>query len=654
MAYFAKGPLTRCRNAFAQYNPDDDIPSLSSQYRESILSVKKMDAKYRETIPVILRNMTLLLSDDERPKKRKSKKRKLGKNGLYTGEDEFLQKYWKSRQVPKNKEGLEESKEEEIKRHISDLRLRETQLQILLILETIHLEMTTVAPSIEDSKGQETSTKRSKSKKEENLNLLLELFIDRLCIWHAISAGEGVIAESLKETDNNHLSGKKIESDALRDFCNEVIIPFYASRLPDQCKTIKKKLGGASEVSPSRPVPKLKASGSTSGSKGQSGVGDGKKTQPQPKPRRTLQRVLTDEQTPASQRSRHPSLIRSSTTPALQEVKRESVEPSLPSLGGSVRGGIQIARRVDKREVDLNAVAKVHEAKLRKMNTLIEQKKELDAAINALRKPNRELVSKEIADQAEKRTFSSSRKSRNPVRNPLGQGVQVMATPRGTRRKDMSVEHQSQPPLPRGPSVRPSMMSHGTDETSPDLGSDISLVPGSTIRTNVLVSSVASKRKFNSITETPSRGVSRRSGPLSLMDDHEAEAISVNTPASSIPCNRALFKVPSLPEMTVRSTDERRSEPENSDINTEDKIISIDQTPPAKNKAFFTQHLSAPKPAAMTASSSPAPVFETPVKARPKPKVTQQDDSAQVIQSTPVKSIYEALGWDDDDDDIAL
>lgn len=612
-----------------------------------------MDAKYRETIPVILRNMTLLLSDDERPKKRKSKKKKLGKNGLYTGEDEFLQKYWKSRQVSKNKEGLEESKEEEIKRQISDLRLRETQLQILLILETIHLEMTTVAPSIEDSKGQERSTKRSKSKKQENLNLLLELFIDRLCIWHAISAGEGVIAESLKETSNNHLSGKKIESDALRDFCNEVIIPFYASRLPDQCKTIKKKLGGASEVSPSRPVPKLKSSTSTSGSKGQSGVGDGKKTQPQQKPRRTLQRVLTDEQTSASQRSRHPSLMRSSTTPALQEVKRESVEPSLPSLGGSVRGGIQIARRVDKREVDLNAVAKVHEAKLKKMNTLIEQKKELDAAINALRKPNRELVSKEVADQAEKRTYSSSRKSRNPVRNPLGQGVQVMATPRGTRKKDMNVEHQSQPSLPRDSLARPSMMKHGTDDTSPDLGSDISLVPGSTTRTSTLTSSIASNRKFNSITETPSRGVSRRTGALSLMDDHETEAISVNTPASSIPCNRALFKVPTLPAITARST-ENSSHDKDRDNNQEDKTFSIDQTPPPKNKTFFTQHLSAPKPAAMTASPSPAPIFETPVKARPKQNETKQDDSAQAIQSTPVKSIYEALGWDDDDDDLAL
>jgi hypothetical protein len=56
----------------------------------------------------------------------------------------------------------------------------------------------------------------------------------------------------------------------------------------------------------------------------------------------------------------------------------------------------------------------------------------------------------------------------------------------------------------------------------------------------------------------------------------------------------------------------------------------------------------------MTASSSPVPVFDTPIKTKPKQKVAQQDDSAEIIQSTPVKSIYEELGWDDDDDDLAL
>ncbi|OKL60101.1 hypothetical protein UA08_04494 [Talaromyces atroroseus] len=642
VAYFAKGPLTRCRNAFSQANIDGgDAPSLSSQYRESILSVKKMDAKYRETLPTILRNMTLLLSDEDRPKKRKSrKKKKLGKNGLYSGEDEFLQKYWKSRQMAKNREGEQESKEEEVRRHISELRLRETQLQILLILETIHSESPNIASPAKDSKGLEangSSTKRSRTKKkEEDLNLLLELLIDRLCIWHAVSAGEGIVPESIKETTDSHLSGKKIESDALRDFCTEVIIPFYGSRLPDQCKTIKKKLGGASEPSPSRPAapPKLKtSSSSSSSSKAPSGVFDGKKSQLQNRPRRTLQRVLTDERTADSQRARHPSLMRSSTTPALQEVKRESVEPSLPSLGGSVRGGIQVARRADNREVDLNAVAKQHEAKIKKMTTLMEQKKELDAAISALRKPNRELVSKEIADQAEKRT-SSSRKPKNPVRNPLGQGVQVMATPRGSRRKDMSGDHSFQ--SSRHFTARP--LAGRTESTtnveggaSPEMESEIALVPGSAIRPNVLSSTVSSKRKFDSIAETPSRGGHKRSG----------QNISTTT---SIPCSRALFKVPTLPSIP-RSNEEHEPESagatsaarEEVNIMMVGEMTTVTQTPPAKGKTppslFFSRQPSATN---TVASSSPAPAFETPVKTG--------------VQSTPVKSIYEQLGWDDDDE----
>jgi DNA replication regulator SLD3 len=601
-----------------------------------------MDAKYREALPTILRNMTLLLSDEDRPQKRKSrknKKKKLGKNGLYSGEDEFLPKYWKSRQLSKNRVGDQESKEEEIRRHISELRMRETQLQILLILETIHLESpSTTTPMKDDGKDNGSSAKQSKSKKkEEDLNLLLELLIDRLCIWHAVSAVEGVIPESVKETTDSHLSGKKIESDALRDFCTEVIIPFYGSRLPDQCKTIKKKLGGASEPSPSRPPPKLKASSSSS-LKAPSGIADGKKAQQlQQRPRRTLQRVLTDERTADSQRARHPSLMRSSTTPALQEVKRESVEPSLPSLGGSVRGGIQVARRVDNREVDLNAVAKQHEAKIKKMSTLMEQKKELDAAISALRKPNRELVSKEIADQAEKRT-SSSRKPKNPVRNPLGQGVQVMATPRGSRKKDMSAADHSIP-QPRQFLSRPlagkiQSSTNVDGGTSPELESEISLVPGSTIRPNVM--SVASKRKFsNSIAETPSR---KRSDAL---DSGQSTRVSTTM---SIPCSRALFKVPTLPSIP-RSIDDQ---PETSTTSTSrdecdmDRTAStINETPPAKGKTqsfFFSRQLSASK---SVASSPPAPVIETPIK---------MGAQAQAVQSTPVKSIYQQLGWDDDDE----
>lgn len=620
-----------------------------------------MDAKYRETVPVILRNMNLLLSDDEGRKARKSKrkKKKPGKNGLYTGEEEFVQRYWKSRQVSKRHEGMEESKDEEIKRHISDLRLRETQLQILLILETIHLETTDVTLAITETSDHgmvKSNTKKSKSKKNEDLAILLELFIDRLCIWHAISAGDGLIIESLRETTNAHLSGKKVENDALQDFCNEVIIPFYASRLPDQCKIIKKKLGGPSEISPSRPVvPKSKSSiSSASATKNKSSATGDKRAQVLQKPRRTLQRVLTDEQVSNAQRNRHPSLIRSSTTPALREVSRESLEPLLPSLSGSVRGGIQISRRVDKREVDLNAVAKVHEAKLKKMNALIEQKKELDLAITALRKPNRELVSKEIAEQAEKRTSSSSRKCKNPVRNPLGQGVQVMATPRGTRKKDMSVAQQSQPHKyhEQGLSrLSPVGQQATANDISPELTSDASFVPGSSVRTSILRDSVASKRKFDSIIETPSRSSSRRPDAMGIEGDHENALMS--TPVlvgSSIPCTRALFKMPTLPAVPGRSIESSGKQLDHDD---QDFTISIEQTPPTKSRIFYTRDLSRDQTA--NPRISPVPALETLAVRGGALTAQKKEDLTQMVQSTPVKSIYEELGWEDgDDDELAL
>lgn len=593
-----------------------------------------MDTKYREGLPTILQNMVLVLSEDERPKKRRSRKKKLGKNGLYPGEDEFIKKCWKSRQLTERGGGqqAELSKDEEIKRHVSELRLRETQLQILLILEAIFLKNTNQDGNAKDENA--SGTKREKStKKGEDLNVLLELLLDRLCIWHAVSAAESVVAESIGDTADNHLSGKKIESDALRDFCNEVIIPFYASRLPEQCKAIKKKLGGAVERSPSHPTPESKSS-----SKTQTGAND-KRTQALKPQRRTLQRVLTDEQAAAaSQRSRHPSLRRSSTTPALQEAQAESMEPSLPSLGGSVRGGIQAPRRVDKREVDLNAVAKQHETKIKKMGMLMEQKKELDAAISALRKPNRELVAKELAEQAEKRTTTtgSARKSKNPVRNPYGQGVQVMATPKASRKRDVNNATLLPPPRGLSSSRRSGVKDLGT---SPALGSDVSLVPQSSAVRSTISRSVA-RREVNAIDETPSRGTSKLSDPLGDM--------AIETP-NTTQYSRTLFKVPTLPPApTTAATTAATTQP----VYDQDHDIST-PVPKRKSMIYNNDDLRIPDAAihetpprsAMIPFSSPvgAPlVDDTPVKRG----VARRE---MIVQRTPEKSIYEQLGWDDDD-----
>ncbi|KAL2003937.1 hypothetical protein VTN02DRAFT_1456 [Thermoascus thermophilus] len=651
VAYFAKGPLARCRAAFQASDQTYSVKSeiLTDFYREAILPVKKMDLKYKETLPAMIQHVALTVSDDEltsRTKKRKSKKKKLGKDGLYSEEEEFIRKWWKSRSVAETAESTTTTREQEAKRHIADLRLRETQLQILLILETIALESVSSGAqkeSVNDDLLQGQSAKKSKSKKQQDLNVLLELLLDRLCIWHAVSFEDTVIPDSAAKTDDeNHLSGKRVESDMLRDFCTEVIIPFYAARLPEQCKSIKRKLGGPSISSPPRPAHHAKGS-----SKMQSGSTAAKQQQLQ-KSRRTLQRVLTDEKTASLKR--HPPLLRSNTAPSVQDVKRESLEPSLPLLSTSVRGGIQKPKRVDNREVDLNAVAKQHEAKLRKMNMLMEQKKELDAAINALRKPNRELIAKDIAETAERRVSSSSaRKSKNPVRNPLGQGVQVMATPKGSRKKEVSV---GLPALSRGP-VRSSVRKEGT----PPSESDVSMVPASAVRPNYHPTEASvsesplnvniGRRDVNPFHETPTKSSSKPPNSLVSMIK-EGSGLRRDS-------NRGndLFKVPYLPPPPrsaadfAPSTPVRRSTQPNRSTPSDNMPSMVQETPPR-----FGPGLTAPTGKEAPVVSSPPRVFDTPVKGGTGPSSTAAPTAASSMSAE--KSIYEQLGWNDDDDELAL
>lgn len=586
----------------------------------------------------MISDIALTLSEDEatsKTKKRKSKKKKLGKDGLYPEEQDFVKKWWRNRNIMETATSPEMTREGEGKRRIADLRLRETQLQILLILETIALEAAGT-PSSKDAAGNEAddTTKKTKSKKLQDLNVLLEILLDRLCIWHTVSFEEAVVADSAKTDEQNHLSGKKAESDILRDFCTEVIVPFYASRLPEQCKSIVRKLGGPSTVSPARPTPQSKSS-----SKPQPGAAV-KRPQHQ-KTRRTLQRVLTDEQVASQKRpQRPPSLLRSSTAPSIHEAKRESMEPLLPSVGNSVRGGIQKPKRVDNREIDLNAVAKQHEAKLKKMNMLLEQKKELDAAINALKKPNRELIAKDIAEAAERRISSgSARKSKNPVRNPLGQGVQVMATPKKSRKKDMI----SGLPPPQG--LVQSSIKH--TESSP-FSSQVSVVPGSAIRPSHAPEPSGSKssasnvdrKHLDAIHETPSRGPSKLSNPFVSAVKEGSDS----RPNSKYSGN--LFKVPNLPPpRSVMDAEPTTPIPSRrSDIRRHFEELPFGGTPSAIQETPPRQDMRE-HAVGDVVPSSPVPVLDTPVKSGPRRPVA----APPTIPVTPEKSIYAQLGWDDDE-----
>lgn len=637
------------------------------------MPAKKMDLKYRESLPASVREAVLAVSDDEGvlAKKRKTKKKKLGKNGFYPEEDGFVRKWWKDRSMV-GASTLEGSRDPETKKHISDLRLRETQLQILLILEVMALESTPIEKDNPDNvkpAGEETNTPKKRTKKPQDLNVLLELHLDRLCIWHAVSMEESTAADSAKASSftDGHISGKKSESDAVRDFCTEVIIPFYVSRLPDKCKLVTRKFGVSGGISPA-----AKKTQSSSKSRRPEPGPDGKRESPVQKPRRSLQRVLTDEKAAASQ-IRHPSLSRSKTAPTQHDTNRDSLEPMLPTaMSGSVRGGIQV-KRVENREIDLNAAARQHESKLRKVQMLADQKRELDNAIQTLRKPNREVVAKDIAEDASKRMSTgggSSRKPKNPVRNPLGEGVQVMATPRGNRRKDAIV---GLPPLPR--SLVPSRSFAGEMEDHTLAESPV-MIPSSTRRaisfsgpdsTPFGSQRVSRKRQrepqtqlteLGSIQETPSRP------PSKLLFDSQGTDLA-HRPSMPSTKGKGLFRVPDLPAPRSSHNDpfsqpqlvapttpvsSRRksiamapdSSPNLSRSPQGPRFSMITETPPKQqgpNPMLVPRPVPLFAPSTSQASSSPA-ILRSPAKSAPLVPVTPE--KAQT------KSIYEQLGWDDD------
>lgn len=177
----------------------------------------------------------------------------------------------------------------------------------------------------------------------------------------------------------------------------------YGARLPELSATICQKLGGPKIPSPVR-KPLAKAA-STSHILSRPGA---PMQRPQMrKPRKTLERVLTDEVT-ASRRP-HPLLSRSATDSMIPGLKREASGISLAAIPVD-RPGIQKSKRFSQREVDLSAVSQATEAKLRKKAN-VEQ--ELKGAIAALKRPNPRLAVKELVESAEKRAAGSGSNARS-------------------------------------------------------------------------------------------------------------------------------------------------------------------------------------------------------------------------------------------------
>lgn len=244
LAYFAKGPLSRARAAFhLDCDSTLEMSDLIAFLRSLVTSTTVIDKKYRETIPTILSSMKTRLEDSEdgeaKSKKRKAKKPKLGKDGLYPSEDDDIRRWWIANKPSSNDEDGESTTSVEAKYLISCLRRRETQLQMILILEILALEpLCRPADPNEESQlpGMEsqpaetrvTPDPGTKKKKKTDLPCLLDIHADRLCIWQSTTLDHvKSLTESQNPTAGRNAQAERANSDPLKDFCVDVIIPLY-------------------------------------------------------------------------------------------------------------------------------------------------------------------------------------------------------------------------------------------------------------------------------------------------------------------------------------------------------------------------------------------------------------------------------------------
>lgn len=217
---------------------------LSELLRSCILNLPVLDKKYKDTVPEIVNGLPAeVLSDGEcgafidtlRKKSRRSKKSKIGKNGLYPEEEVDIAKWWISRNGSVNLCDLAREKEDgRDKARMLYQKQREIQLQIILILEILALEVSVSTAGIKQNdmkdgaEGRVDPAKGQKPKKLKDVRISLDLLIDRLCIWQSTNNEELGAARSENETEHGNSNRPWIqesETSILRDFCVDVVLP---------------------------------------------------------------------------------------------------------------------------------------------------------------------------------------------------------------------------------------------------------------------------------------------------------------------------------------------------------------------------------------------------------------------------------------------
>lgn len=206
----------------------------------------------------------------------------------------------------------------------------------------------------------------------------------------------------------------------------------FSARLPELCDSLNRKLGGPVAQSP----PKKDFMRPASSSKAKPGAPTKRPIAALKKDAdRSLERALSSERLRRSM-SREPSkaiaLMRSASTTSIPGLKREASEPLLGMVPRMDKAPLKERPRAFSRSTSSIG------ARDMKARQKAEVEAELRDAISALKKPNRALAVKELADAVDKRASSGItqvKKLKKPAR-PAVPMVQVKATPANNRFRD--------------------------------------------------------------------------------------------------------------------------------------------------------------------------------------------------------------------------
>ncbi|KAF3905463.1 hypothetical protein ABW20_dc0105475 [Dactylellina cionopaga] len=371
---------------------------------------------------------------------------------------------------------------------ITELRSRETELQIILLLEILAIKDKLSEEKLQEYEKMKKAadrkqrrkekanggvlTKGKKKKKMDHL-VLLDLLVDRLCIWHSIGGGN----EQMAAQQENQKEAK----DRLRHFCIEIVLAYYSSRLPGICEDIR-----------------WKGTGKMKQVKKQDQILSKWEKESQPTQIDSQESIQdTTEEKPNFSKSvigRPPLLARSMTAPVgrrhferaessfslsfngdSQGVDFEfaaQVSQEKDAMKTSFRGGITNTKKAAERRV-----VEVANPRAKKRKVDAEDSSQLKDAIKNISKPNRLAVAEEMVSASAQRMKITGRKPKKTIRNPLANTVQVVATPRKNARTVKLLERKPEVPtsiaeedsIPSSSQVVPqSTIKQGTKRRSPE------------------------------------------------------------------------------------------------------------------------------------------------------------------------------------------